>query len=176
MEAYMSERAAVGPGADTPTHLISAAVVGSGAGAPVIVPAPIHPASAVTSWKNPSTCDIAALKSVLHADRKRWRTVTVGLAALACALMVVMMSVGNTVYYTLVSVPLGLMVALALALLLFVTVVLVLFVLFNTQTVDISLVFGDVQAPLVLALLIAAALGGLVVAMAGLALRARRKD
>lgn len=98
MEASMSERAAVGPGADTPTHLISAAVVGSGAGAPVIVPAPIHPASAVTSWKNPSTCDIAALKSVLHADRKRWWTVTVGLAALACALMVVMMSVGNTVY------------------------------------------------------------------------------
>jgi uncharacterized integral membrane protein len=64
---------------------------------------------------------------------------------------------------------------LALALLLFVTVVLVLFVVFNTQTVDISLVFGDVQAPLVLALVIAAVLGGLVVAMAGLALRARRK-
>ena len=62
------------------------------------------------------------------------------------------------------------------ALLVFVTVVLVLFVLFNTQTVDISLVFGDVQAPLVLALLIAAALGGLVVALAGLALRARRRD
>ena len=42
-----------------------------------------------------------------------------------------------------------------LALLLFVTVVLVLFVVFNTQTVDISLVFADVEAPLVLALLIA---------------------
>ena len=48
---------------------------------------------------------------------------------------------------------------LALGLLIFVTVVLVLFVLFNTQTVDISLVFGDVQAPLVLALVIAAVLG-----------------
>ena len=44
----------------------------------------------------------------------------------------------------------------ALALLLFVTVVLVLFVIFNTQTVDISLVFTDVRAPLVLALVIAA--------------------
>ncbi len=65
---------------------------------------------------------------------------------------------------------------LAAALLIFVTVVLVLFVLFNTQTVDVSLVFGNVQAPLVLALVIAAVLGGLVVAMAGLALRARRKD
>ena len=64
----------------------------------------------------------------------------------------------------------------ALALLVFVTIVLVLFVVFNTQTVDISLVFGNVQAPLVLALVIAAVLGGLVVAMAGLALRARRKD
>ncbi len=62
------------------------------------------------------------------------------------------------------------------ALLIFLTVVLVLFVVFNTQTVDISLVFGNVQAPLVLALVIAAVLGGLVVAMAGLALRARRKD
>ena len=65
---------------------------------------------------------------------------------------------------------------LAAALLVFVTVVLVLFVLFNTQTVDISLVFGNVQAPLVLALVIAAVLGGLVVAMAGLARRARRKS
>jgi uncharacterized integral membrane protein len=63
---------------------------------------------------------------------------------------------------------------LAAALLIFVTVILVLFVIFNTQTVDISLVFGDVQAPLVLALVIAAALGGLVVALADLALRARR--
>jgi uncharacterized integral membrane protein len=63
---------------------------------------------------------------------------------------------------------------LALALLLFVTVVLVLFVVFNTQTVDISLVFGDVDAPLVLALVIAAALGGLLVWLAGLTLRARR--
>ena len=44
---------------------------------------------------------------------------------------------------------------------------LVLFVVFNTQTVDISLVFADVDAPLVLALLIAAVLGGLVVALLG---------
>jgi uncharacterized integral membrane protein len=65
---------------------------------------------------------------------------------------------------------------LALALLLFVTVVLVLFVVFNTQTVDISLVFTDVQAPLVLALLIAAGLGGLLVALAGAVARARRRS
>ncbi|MGY1752810.1 lipopolysaccharide assembly protein LapA domain-containing protein [Blastococcus sp. SYSU D01042] len=65
--------------------------------------------------------------------------------------------------------------SLALALLLFVTVVLVLFVVFNTQTVDISLVFGNVDAPLVLALLIAAALGGLLVWLAGLVLRTRRR-
>ncbi|SFK40004.1 lipopolysaccharide assembly protein LapA domain-containing protein [Geodermatophilus ruber] len=63
---------------------------------------------------------------------------------------------------------------LALALLLFVTVLLVLFVVFNTQTVEISLVFGNVQAPLVLALVVAAALGGLLVWLAGLARRARR--
>ncbi|WP_324274729.1 LapA family protein [Blastococcus brunescens] len=36
---------------------------------------------------------------------------------------------------------------LALALLIFVTVILVLFVVFNTQTVEISLVFADVRAP-----------------------------
>ena len=60
------------------------------------------------------------------------------------------------------------------ALLIFVTVVLVLIVVFNTQTVDVSLVFGNVQAPLVLALVIGAALGGLVVWLAGAALRARR--
>ena len=65
---------------------------------------------------------------------------------------------------------------LALALLLFVTVLLVLFVMFNTQTVDISLVFTDVRAPLVLALLIAAGLGALLVALAGAVLRARRKN
>jgi len=64
--------------------------------------------------------------------------------------------------------------SLAAALLLFVTVVLVLFVVFNTQTVDISLVFGNIEAPLVLALVIAAALGGLVVGLAGVAFRARR--
>ena len=62
----------------------------------------------------------------------------------------------------------------AAALMVFVTVILVLFVVYNTQTVDISLVFADVQAPLVLALVIAAALGGLVVGLAGVALRARR--
>lgn len=65
---------------------------------------------------------------------------------------------------------------LALALLLFVTVLLVLFVVYNTQTVEISLVFVDVQAPLVLALLIAAALGGLLVGLAGLVMRARRRN
>jgi uncharacterized integral membrane protein len=65
---------------------------------------------------------------------------------------------------------------LALALLLFVTVVLVLFVVFNTQTVDISLVFADVEAPLVLALVIAAGLGGLVVALLGAVMRARRRN
>ena len=65
---------------------------------------------------------------------------------------------------------------LALALLIFVTVILVLFVVFNTQTVDISLVFADVEAPLVLALLIAAVLGGLFAALAGAVLRARRRN
>ncbi|MCF6733641.1 LapA family protein [Blastococcus sp. KM273129] len=64
----------------------------------------------------------------------------------------------------------------ALALLLFVTVVLVLFVVFNTQTVDISLVFGNVDAPLVLALLIAAVLGALMAALAQAVLRARRRN
>ena len=65
---------------------------------------------------------------------------------------------------------------LALALLLFVTVVLVLFVMFNTQTVRISLVFTDVRAPLVVALLIAAGLGALLVALAGAVLSARRRN
>jgi uncharacterized integral membrane protein len=66
---------------------------------------------------------------------------------------------------------------LAAGLLVFFTVVLVLFVVFNTQTVDISLVFADVEAPLVIALLIAAVLGGLVVALldALMTLRGRRK-
>ncbi len=63
---------------------------------------------------------------------------------------------------------------LAAALLVFVTVVLVLFIMFNTQTVQISLVFGEVQAPLVLALLIAAGLGALLVSLVGAVLRARR--
>ena len=62
---------------------------------------------------------------------------------------------------------------LAAALLVFVTVLLVLFVMFNTQTVDISLVFTDIEAPLVLALLVAAVLGALVVSLAGLLRRAR---
>ena len=67
---------------------------------------------------------------------------------------------------------------LALALLLFVTVVLVLFVVFNTQTVDISLVFADVRAPLVLALLIAAALGAAIAGLlnAVLTVRGRRRN
>jgi uncharacterized integral membrane protein len=65
--------------------------------------------------------------------------------------------------------------SLAVALLLFVTVVLVLFVVFNTQTVDISLVFGNVEAPLVLALVIAAALGGLLVWLAGITVRRRNR-
>jgi uncharacterized integral membrane protein len=65
---------------------------------------------------------------------------------------------------------------LALALLIAVTVLLVLFVVYNTQTVEISLVFVDVQAPLVLALVIAAALGGLLVWLAGLVMRARRRN
>ena len=65
---------------------------------------------------------------------------------------------------------------LALTLLIAVTVLLVLFVMFNTQTVQISLVFTDVRAPLVVALLIAAGLGALLVALAGAAMRARRKN
>jgi uncharacterized integral membrane protein len=64
---------------------------------------------------------------------------------------------------------------LALALLVFVTVILVLFVVFNTQTVDISLVFADVEAPLVLALLVAAGLGALVISLLGAVMRARRR-
>ncbi len=64
---------------------------------------------------------------------------------------------------------------LALALLVFVTVVLVLFVMFNGQTVQISLVFTDVQAPLVLALLIAAVLGGLVVGLVDALMTLRRR-
>jgi uncharacterized integral membrane protein len=66
--------------------------------------------------------------------------------------------------------------ALALALLIFVTVLLVLFVVFNTQSVEISLVFTNVEAPLVLALAIAAVLGGFVVGLAGAVFRARRRN
>ena len=65
---------------------------------------------------------------------------------------------------------------LALSLLVAVTVVLVLFVMFNTQTVRVSLVFTDVRSPLVVALLIAAVLGGLVVALLGAVRRARKKS
>jgi uncharacterized integral membrane protein len=54
------------------------------------------------------------------------------------------------------------------------TVVLVLFVVFNTQTVRVSLVFGVVDLPLVIALLAAAVLGALIVAL--LSIRARRRD
>jgi uncharacterized integral membrane protein len=65
---------------------------------------------------------------------------------------------------------------LALGLLLFVTVLLVLFVVFNGQTVEISLVFTDVRAPLVVALLIAAGLGALVAALLGAVLATRRRS
>ncbi|SFO34712.1 Protein of unknown function [Geodermatophilus obscurus] len=65
---------------------------------------------------------------------------------------------------------------LALALLIAVTVILVLFVVFNGQTVQISLVFTDVDAPLVLALLIAAVLGALIASLAGAVMRARRRN
>ena len=65
---------------------------------------------------------------------------------------------------------------LALGLLLFVTVVLVLFVVFNGETVPISLVFTDVEAPLVVALLIAAALGALIGWLLSLLLRTRRRQ
>ena len=64
---------------------------------------------------------------------------------------------------------------LALGLLVFVTVVLVLFVVFNGETVPISLVFTDVEAPLVLALLIAAVLGALIGGLLSLVLRTRRR-
>ena len=54
----------------------------------------------------------------------------------------------------------------------------VLFVVFNTQTVKISLVFTDVRAPLVLALLIAAVLGAAVGGLlhAILTVRGRRRN
>lgn len=66
----------------------------------------------------------------------------------------------------------------SVALLVFVTVVLVLFVVFNTEEVPISLVFTDVRAPLVVALLIAAALGGLIVGLldAVMSIRGRRRN
>lgn len=64
-------------------------------------------------------------------------------------------------------------VSLALALLVFVTVVLVLFVVFNTRTVPVSLVFGDVNLPLIVALLLAAVLGALLVLLATFVTRAR---
>ncbi|MGY1699561.1 LapA family protein [Geodermatophilus sp. SYSU D00766] len=65
---------------------------------------------------------------------------------------------------------------LALALLITVTVVLVLFVVFNGETVPISLVFTDVRAPLVVALLIAAGLGALIGLLAATVLAARRRN
>ncbi len=63
---------------------------------------------------------------------------------------------------------------LAVLLLVLVTVILVLFAVFNTQTVQVSLVFGDVQMPLVVALVIAALLGALVAALLDAVLRVRR--
>ena len=65
---------------------------------------------------------------------------------------------------------------LALTLLIAVTVVLVLFAVFNGETVPISLVFTDVRAPLVVALLIPAALGFLVPSLLGAVLAARRRN
>jgi uncharacterized integral membrane protein len=65
--------------------------------------------------------------------------------------------------------------SLALALLIFVTVVLVLFVVFNTQAVEVSLVFGTVHLALIVALLLAAVLGGLLVMLATFVVRARSK-
>ncbi len=55
-----------------------------------------------------------------------------------------------------------------------VTAVLVLFVVFNTQSVRVSLVFGVVDLPLVVALVAAAVLGGLIIAL--LSVRARRRE
>ncbi len=66
--------------------------------------------------------------------------------------------------------------SLALALLIAVTVLLVLFIVFNGETVPISLVFTDVRAPLVLALLIAAGLGALIATLFGAVLAARRRN
>jgi uncharacterized integral membrane protein len=65
---------------------------------------------------------------------------------------------------------------LALALLIAVTVVLVLFIVFNGETVPISLVFTDVRAPLVVALLIAAGLGALIGLLAASVLATRRRN
>ncbi len=65
---------------------------------------------------------------------------------------------------------------LALALLIAVTVVLVLFIVFNGETVPISLVFTDVRAPLVVALLFAAGLGALIALLAATVLAARRRN
>jgi uncharacterized integral membrane protein len=65
---------------------------------------------------------------------------------------------------------------LALALLITVTVLLVLFVVFNGETVPISLVFTDVRAPLVVALLIAAGLGALIGLLTAALLGARRRN
>lgn len=54
------------------------------------------------------------------------------------------------------------------------TVILVLFVVFNTQSVRVSLVFVDVELPLVIALVAAAVLGGLIAALLTLRVRRRR--
>jgi uncharacterized integral membrane protein len=48
--------------------------------------------------------------------------------------------------------------------------------MFNTQKVQVSLVFTDVRSPLVVALVIAAVLGGLVIALISAVGRARKKN
>lgn len=54
------------------------------------------------------------------------------------------------------------------------TVLLVLFVVFNTQTVRVSLIFGVVDLPLVIALVAAAVLGALIGGLVLLRLRRRK--
>ena len=67
----------------------------------------------------------------------------------------------------------GISSALSSLLIIALTVILVLFVVFNTQTVQVSLVFVNVDLPLVLALLAAAVLGGLIAAL--VSFRSRRR-
>ncbi len=118
---------------------------------------PLADVYAKLEYMNPggSVKDRAALGMILDAERR---------GVLKAGATIIEPTAGNT----------GIGLALAAALLIFVTVLLVLFVVFNTQRVEISLVFADVRAPLVLALVIAAALGGLLVALFSLVRRARR--